>query len=297
MGIAFTGCGVPQQGDAAGSDPRASAELIREVEAWREERHARLIRPYGYLSLIALSWLENGENAFGSDPNLPIVLPAEDAPALAGSFFLEGERVRVEIAQDAQVTLDGEPVRSAVLRADDPGPADILLLGNLHIFVVKRGERYGIRVQDPDASTLVSFRGVENFPISDEYVVDARFVPYEEARTVQVPTVLGTTVEMKAFGRVDFDLAGETLSLEPFADSLDDETYWLIFKDRSSGVDTYAAGRFLIAPRPNDGIMRINFNKSYNPPCAFTAFATCPLPPQQNVLNVRIAAGEKKYHE
>jgi uncharacterized protein (DUF1684 family) len=188
-------------------------------------------------------------------------------------------------------------VGDAPLRTDADGKPDVLKLGRISFFVLRRGDRFAIRVKDPESAALKAFKGVENFPVDPSSRVTARFEPYSTPREVGIPTVLGTTVKMRAPGQVRFKLRGRTLILQPVQEDPADGQLFFIFRDGTSGRETYPAGRFLYADAPKDGKVVLDFNKAINPPCAFTPFATCPLPPEQNRLKVRIAAGEKKYGE
>jgi len=161
--------------------------------------------------------------------------------------------------------------------------------------VIKRGDRIGVRVRDPKSPVRTGFKGLEYFAADPAYKVTAEFVPYEKPRKMPVPTVIGTVEEMDAPGRVRFVIAGKELWLDPVVEDPKEPSLFFIFKDETSGRETYPAGRFLYADMPKDGKVVLDFNKAYNPPCAFTPYATCPLPPKRNALPVRIEAGEKKY--
>lgn len=279
-------------GTAAGAED-AAADYAREIAEWRERRLARLASEDGWLTLVGLHWLRPGRNRFGSDPANEVVLPAGKAPAVAGFLVLDGRRVRVEAPADV-VTLGGGPVRAgAELRTDAAGEPDILRVGELRLHVIERGGRLAVRVRDPNAATRRQFRGLDYFPPDPRFRVTAEFVPYESPKEVSVPTVLGTVETMRAPGYVRFELGGRSLTLEPVLEEPNAAELFFIFKDATSGRETYPAGRYLYAPLPKEGKVVLDFNKAYNPPCAFTPYATCPYPPKQNWLPVRVEAGEK----
>jgi uncharacterized protein (DUF1684 family) len=279
-----------------GEGPTGEAAYIKEIEDWRARRLERLTSDSGWLTVVGLHWLKQGENRFGSGAENEVVLPEGESPLMAGSFFLEGEQVSVQGAEDAELMLDGKPVTARTdITSDDQGKPDMLRMGDLSLYVIKRGERYAVRVKNPHSAARKEFEGLDYFPISTELRVEARFVPSDEPKTINIPTVLGTTAPMDVPGVVTFSLEGREFTLEPVVDGPDYEDLFFIFKDQTSADETYPAGRFLYTDAPVDGRVTLDFNKAYNPPCAFTEFATCPLPPKQNVIAVRIEAGEKDY--
>ncbi len=264
----------------------------QEVEAWRKAREARLAAEGGWLSVVGLDWLAEGENRFGSDPKHPVVLPAGKAPALAGVLVVAGGKVTLKAEPGAGITLDGQPVGERVLRTDADGKPDVLRLGSLAFHVIKRGERLAVRLKDADSAARRSFKGVPAYPVKPAFRVEARFVPYDPPRQIPIASVIGTTEPMQSPGKAVFRLGGRGVSLDPVLESGSDELFF-IFRDATSGRQTYPAGRFLYAPLPKDGKVVLDFNRAVNPPCAFTEFATCPLPPRQNWLPVPVPAGEK----
>lgn len=264
----------------------------QEVEAWRRAREARLAAEGGWLSVVGLDWLSEGENRFGSDPKLPVVLPAGKAPALAGVLVVAGGTVTLKAEAEAGITLDGQPVTTRVLRTDAEGRPDVLRLGSLTFHVIKRGERLAVRLKDADSAARRAFKGVPAYPVKPAFRIEGRFVPYDPPREIPIASVIGTTEPMRCPGRVVFRLGGREVSLEPVLEPGADELFF-IFRDATSGRQTYPAGRFLYAPLPKDGKVVLDFNRAVNPPCAFTAFATCPLPPRQNWLPVAVPAGER----
>jgi hypothetical protein len=286
--VGAVGCGST-------SSPPAATDYAATIEQWRADRDGRLRSDNGWLTLVGLHWLEPGDNPFGSRRDNAVVLPEDRAPDRAGSFVLEDGTVRVRVDEGVEVMLDGETVTERQLRTDADDPADVLELGSLMMHVIEREDRFGIRVKDTESDVLAHFSGMEYFPIDGAYRVDATFVSYDPPREVHIATVVGTVETMYAPGYAEFDLDGKTLTLEPMISGPDDEEYFFIFKDGTSGKETYGAGRYLYTPVASDGKVVLDFNKAYNPPCVFTPYATCPLPPPQNRLEIRIEAGEKDY--
>jgi len=292
-------CRVDDDGAAAAVGAAIDAAHVREVESWRRAREGRLTADGGWLTVAGLFWLKPGVNRFGSDASNDIVLPAHSAPASAGSFVLDGRRVSVDVSPGAAVTLAGKPVgRTAkigkVELKSDAGGADpdVLAMGALTMQIIDRGERVGVRLKDMRSAARRAFKGLRFFPIKRQLRVSARFVPHGKPKTLDVPTVIpGVTETMTGPGVVTFDIDGKPLRLEPVIEPGSSQLFF-IFRDKTAGKTTYGGGRFLYADMPQDGFVVLDFNKAYSPPCAFTAHATCPLPPEQNRLPVAIEAGE-----
>jgi uncharacterized protein len=265
-----------------------------EIEKWRRNREAQLTADEGWLTVAGLFWLKEGKNTVGSDPSNDIVLPAGGAPARLGVFdFHSG--VTTFVPEPGALDTDGKPARPEVLKPDTSGAPDILRVGALSMFVIHRGDRDGIRLRDENSQMRRHFTGLKYYPAKEEYRVTARFVPYDPPKMIAVPNILGQTENQPSPGYLEFTLRGKRLRLDPL---VEDKHLFVIFKDFTSGGETYPPGRFLNAAMPANGKAAnviLDFNKAYNPPCAFTPFATCPLPPKQNQLSVRIEAGELRY--
>ena len=273
--------------DAAGK--AVSSAYQAEIMKWREKRQASL--KTNWLTLVGLSWLKEGANRFGSDANNEVVLPRDKAPAEAGVFELKNGTVTLHALPQAGVKIAGKPATDAVLQPDASGSPTVMEMGDLRMLVIKRNKRLGIRTRDLNSDHLRSFKGLEYFPIQDSYRVNASFVPFEKARQVAIPTMLGEDVEMSSPGYVEFILNGSKLRLEALVEEGDNELFFIL-KDQTSGKQTYPAGRFLYSDMPKGGKVVLDFNKAYTPPCGFTPYATCPLPPKENYLKVAIEAGE-----
>ncbi len=274
------------------------ADHAKQVETWRQGRIARLKSDEGWLTVAGLFWLKEGKTAFGSAANAAVKLPAHSAPAQAGWLTRKEKTVTIEPAAGVTLTIAGKPVTAGqALKADDPGPPDVVSLGDLRFFVIERDGEIGIRLRDLRSDQRTKFAGIESFPVRPEYRVKARFVPHPPGAkaSIDVPNVLGKSSEMKSPGKVVFSLGGAERSLTAVLEQPSDKRLFLIFKDQTAGKETYGAGRFVYTESlPEQGHVIVDFNKAYNPPCAFTAFATCPLPPPENRLRLRIEAGEKR---
>ncbi len=252
-------------------------------------------RRAGWLSVAGLFWLKEGQNTFGSAASNAIVLPQDAAPPHAGWFDLKAGKVVLGLGSGVAASVAGRSVTEGELRSDTTGSPDVLALGRLSLYVIQRGGRFGIRLKDPESAARKSFTGLSWFEVQEEARVRARFVPYDKPKTIRVPNVLGQSEEMPSPGYCSFEWGGREVRLEGVFEEDDAQELFFIFRDQTSGKETYPAGRFLYSALPKDGEVTLDFNKAYNPPCAFTTFATCPLPPPQNWVPVAIAAGEKRY--
>jgi uncharacterized protein (DUF1684 family) len=289
---------APKQGPAV--DPAAHRS---EIQKWQNDRLASLTKDDGWLTLVGLFWLNEGENKFGSDAKNPVVLPRDKAPAVAGSLWLEKGRVRLVARPDSAIDVAGlteakrtKPITTLDLKDDndDNGPT-ILKLGSLLINVIKRGERVGVRVKDTESQTRREFKGLEYYPIDPKWRIEARIEPYQPAKAIPITNVLGMTDDEVSPGALAFEVDGKTYRIDPILEKGETDLFVMI-ADETTGKETYGAGRYLyVSPPDAGGKVVIDFNKTYSPPCAFTNFATCPLPPRQNHLPFRIDAGEKKY--
>ncbi len=284
-------CGGPA------APPPPPADWQPGLETWRAEREAGLKRPGGWLSLVGLWWLEPGATAFGSDPALPIAFPAGAAPARAGLLVLEGDTVTLRLEPGAALSVNGAAaVDGATLAPDATGKPDVVTAGRILFTVIRRGERIGVRAKDPEGPGVAQFRGLSWYPPDPAWRVFARFERAAVPKQVTVPSAGGVDQPMWALGVARFVLDGREHALVPLGGSPDEKELFFVFKDRTTGEETYGAGRFLDADAPGpDGGFVLDFNAAYNPPCAFTPYATCPLPPKENALDVAVRAGEKKY--
>ncbi|MFI4945338.1 MAG: DUF1684 domain-containing protein [Burkholderiales bacterium] len=273
---------------------RAADEAYRgEIQKWRDAREARLKADGGWLSVAGLTWLKPGENTFGTGPGVDVVLPKGSAPPLAGTFVLKGGQTRVELAAGVQARVAGSPVtKPTPLKPDSDERVE---MGDVTLQVIERGGRYAIRLRDKNAAARREFTGCRWYEIKESYRIEAKWVPYPSPRRLKVPNVLGETESMVSPGYAEFELGGKRVQVVGALEEPGSTELWFILRDQTSGKETYPAGRFLYADLPRAGKVVLDFNKSYNPPCAFTAFATCPLPPPSNWMPVRVEAGELNY--
>jgi uncharacterized protein len=275
------------------SSPAPDPAYRQEIERFQADRMTELKDENGWLTLVGLFWLEPGENRFGSDPSGTVLLPEGKAPAVAGTLVREGTSVTVKVAPGVAVTTGGKPVTTLALESDANEKPTVLELGSLRFHVILRGDKVGIRVKDTKSPALAAFKGVEDFPIQPDWRVTARYEPTRPPKKLQIANILGQVTDEVSPGSVAWERDGKTYRLDALQQR--DGTLFLIFADQTNGHETYAAGRFLETAPPKGGKVVVDFNKAYNPPCAFSPYATCPLPPPENKLAVRIEAGEKKY--
>ncbi len=279
---------------AAAGTPMAAPTFAKIEADFRAHRQESLTKPDGWLAVAGLFWLHDGVLVMGSAAQSDIVLPAS-APPKAGILRVQAGAVTFEQVPGVNVTVNGKPATKSVLQPDTAPHPDVLQVGSLMLTIIKRGDRTGVRLRDPDAVTRKNFTGCKWFPPSQAWRIAAKWVAYPEPKKIKITNILGMTDDEPSPGYAEFTIKGKTLRLEPVAD--DDGSLEFMFKDATSSVTTYAPGRFLDTEKPKDGVVVLDFNQAYNPPCAFTAFATCPLPPKQNTLPIAVEAGEKKYGE
>lgn len=285
--LIFSGCSEEYE-------EKGSAEYIQSINEWAKYREERLKQDDGWLNLVGLYWLEEGENTFGSDDSNDIVFPSKAAPEI-GAFFLEDSVVTVKINENVDVLIDGAVAKQAVLKSDIEEGTIVMDYKSLRWYlIIREGGKFGIRLRDLDAPLVKNFEGIERFPVNDKWHIEANYIPLNPPKKLMIPNIIGTVSETEAFGRLDFEIDGEKFSLFPTGE----QRLFIIFADQTSGVETYGAGRFLYTDGPDsNNIVILDFNKAYNPPCVFTKYATCPLPPEENYLEARITAGEKNYGE
>jgi uncharacterized protein len=275
----------------AGETPPPSAPdaaYVQSFDKWKADLVDDL--KTNWLSLAGLFWLKPGENPFGSDAGNAVVFPK--GPAHAGVFDLQGTDVTVKFAPDAHATIDGKPVTTAKLQPDTSGSPTVAELGSLRIKVIVRGQRIGIRLKDVDSEEVKNYRGPIFFPLDMAYRVTAGWVPSDGKKTVDVPNVLGDTTPTPVAGTVVFKINGEEVRLTALGGN-PSKGLSFVLNDLTSKTDTYPGGRFLESEPVVNGTVIIDFNRAYNPPCAVTPYATCPLAPKENRLAIAIPAGEK----
>lgn len=263
----------------AAADP-AIALLEKETTAWHDKRQARLRAEDGWLALVGLHWLDEGPND---------VLPD------VGTFIRKGKAVELKPAAKASLTNNGKPFAGGNITTDANGARpDLLRSGTLQLFVIERGERVGVRVRDSEAKARKEFHGIARYPVSLGWKKDAKFELAKPGETLPIPNVLGDVTDEPLYGTAVFTHEGQEVRLLATKDG---DTLFFVFGDLTNRTETYGAGRFLYTELPKDGRVALDFNRAFNPPCAFSPFATCPLPVRENKLKLRIDAGEKRYGE
>jgi uncharacterized protein len=265
----------------------------KEIDDWHTKRIENVSAPNGWLNLAGLYWLEPGINTFGSSTKNKIVFPEGKIAEEAGYFLVNGSRVDIYVRQGVDITTDGKRVTQQTIYTADSTPV-VLTSGSLRWNVIKRDDKLGIRLRDDKSVTQTKFAGIDRYPIDPLYKVEARFVKADSSRTIDVTNVLGQTHAQHSPGTLLFELKGNEYRLDVLEGGRDE--FFIIIADQTSGKETYGGGRFLYVKHPDaNNKVILDFNKAYNPPCVFTPYATCPLPPHQNVLDIAIQAGEKNY--
>jgi uncharacterized protein len=270
------------------------SSYLVQTKHWRQQHESELKAEDGWLAVSGLFWLKEGVNSFGADSKRNIVLPENSAPGNVGTLELANGVVILKVADGVVVTVNDKPVQEYEMKFDTEKPPDAFKVGSLRLSVIKRGSRYGLRVRDKNSRERREFTGLRWFPVDELYRVTATFVPYDQPKEIAIRNVLGDELTMKTPGILSFELNGKHFELRPVLE--DDEKLFIIFRDLTAGKTTYGAGRFLYTELPKEGKVVLDFNRAENPPCAFTLFATCPLPPRQNFMSIPIKAGELTYH-
>ncbi len=270
----------------------ADTVYLGEIEQWHTKRIENLKKENGWLNLIGLYWLREGENKFGSAKDNEIIFPPS-APNQIGVFTLKDSVVTIKVLHGVKVWCNDQEVSEMQLQNDLTGTPTILRMDSLRWFVIKRGNKYGIRLRDLNSPLLKEFTDIERFPVNVDWRIRAKFISYDPPKRIVVPNILGGEDEESVSGKIVFRVKEKEYSLAPIDGG---EKLFIIFADETNGETTYGAGRFLYADKPDStSKIIIDFNKAYNPPCVFTKYATCPLPPEQNRLAIKITAGEKNY--
>ena len=268
----------------------ASLSYQDSVEHWRAERQAKLTRDFGWLTVVGLDWLKEGDNRVGADPSNEVPLPPGSAPKRVSMISYHAGQAVLHPAPGVPLTLNGKPAKETTLREDD----DVLAINHLQFYLIRRGDRAGIRLKDNDSAARKHFLGLSWYPIDPAWHIQAKFSPWPSEHKLTFHNTIGQEETEPSPGYATFQKDGREFRLEAM---LDEGKLFFVIRDQTSGKTTYGASRFLSADLPAKGSNTIwlDFNQAENPPCAFTAYATCPLPPPQNRLALAITAGEKIY--
>lgn len=270
---------------------KGDPKYLAEIEQWHSKRIERLKGDNSWLNLAGLFWLKEGENKFGSASSNDLIFPKDKSPDFIGTLILKDSIVSIKVAEGINVTANDMPVTELQLKDDLSNEPTVLKLGSLKWYAIKRGDRFGIRLRDLESDLVKNFTGIDRFPVNDKWRISASFVPFEKPKIISIPTIIGTPDKMICRGQLHFKIDGKDYTILPVDE---DGNLFIIFADETNGEETYGAGRFVYADPPDStGKVIIDFNKAYNPPCIFTPFATCPLPPKENVIRTKITAGEK----
>ena len=277
----------------SGHKPPTTSSFVHSWKEWQKNRIERLKSENGWLNLAGLYWLQQGNNTFGSDSSCDLIFPTS-APPVAGKFIRKDTLVTLEVNPGAGIVSDGKQIRKVVLESDASGHPTVLKMGTLVFFLIKRDTLLGIRLRDLNSPLSASLDSIPCYPPDSIWKIKARFLPFDKPEKLYVPTVIGTREEYTVPGKLVFEIGGQKQILLPFSEG---KGFFIIFGDGTSALETYGAGRFLQADEPDStGTVVLDFNRAYNPPCAFTPYATCPLPPKENLLTIKITAGEKDPH-
>jgi len=276
--------------------PTVDPNYVKEINEWDQKRINRLKADDGWLNLVGRFWLEKGESTFGSSKDNDIVVESSKLPEHIGSFFFVDSTVTFKAKNGVEVLQNGKPVKEIILIDDQKKNITVLQIGSIKFNLIVRDTLYGIRFRDLNSDLVKDFKGVERFPIDESWKINAKFEAYNPVKEIDVPNVLGQISKEKCPGAVVFERDGKTNRIDAVDEG--EDKLFLIIADQTSGEETYGGGRFMYVNKPDStGTILLDFNKAYNPPCVFTKYATCPLPPLQNYLKLKIEAGEKVYGE
>ena len=268
-------------------------DYLASSEAWRQEIENKLRAPNGWLALAGLIWLHEGVNLIGTDPAADLRLPAGTASPILGRIEVDGSEAVLHVTGNDPTRVQGSPVDRVALVPDVGDSPTYVEIRELRFVLIRRGPRLGIRLWDNRRPERTAFPGRTWYPIDPAWRVTASFAAHDPPLALSVPNVLGEVNLEKSIGKVVFAVSGTSFSLEALTE--DEGGLFLIFADPTNGDTTYPSGRFLYTAAPSDGNVVLDFNSAYSPPCAFTPYATCPLPPSENRLAIRVEAGEM-YH-
>jgi len=282
---------------ACSNENTTDEAYLAKVNEWHNERVQALENKDSWLSLAGLYKLEEGTQSFGSDSANDIIFPPK-APAKMGTITKNGTRISATIASDITVTTGNSKTNSVILIPDNQGEPTTLRHNSLLWYVIERRGNYYIRLKDTKYPNFAKFDGIERFPVNKKWHLKASFKSFKKPKLITIPDILGDTYQDTLYGMLEFTLENEKYNLAPIGHPENDKEFFIILGDQTNGNSTYGGGRYLYIPTPNkEGITYLDFNKAYNPPCVFTHFATCPLPPAQNRLPFKITAGEKMYNK
>ena len=273
---------------------QAQTDYVKEIEKWRSEREANLKKETGWLTVAGLSWLKEGKNTVGAGESFHVRLTDNFKQGKFGEIEFKNGAATLLVEKGVEAQADGKNISGPVdLVSDEKNKPTEIRTGSQMFYLIRREERFGIRLKDSNSEARRNFKGLHWFPVDENYKVTARLEPFPEAKEIAVPNVLGGNFKMKSPGILKFTLKGKECALQPMFE--DDGTLFIIFGDGSNKDATYRSGRFLYAEKPVNGEVTLDFNKAENPPCAFTPYATCPLPPPGNKLDIEVNAWEKSY--
>jgi len=267
-------------------------EYVESMKEWHNQRLERLKSEDGWINLVGLHWLKEGQNPFGSNDANNIIFP-KNAPEFIGTIILYKGFLSVNINEDVAVFINDSLLKEHDIYTDMDDNTTIFKIGSFKWHIIKRGDRYGIRLRNIESPLLDEITEIPSFPIDPKWRIEAKFDRFKNPKEIAIPNVLGDTEFEKCYGLLKFKIDEKEYSLMPLGNGINGGLF-VIFADETSAEETYGAGRFLSVEKPDEkGYTYIDFNKATNPPCAFTEYATCPLPPQDNILKVKILAGEK----
>ncbi len=274
-------------------EEKGSPEYIKEINEWHRKRIENLKKENGWLNLVGLFFLKPGENTFGSAVSNDFRIEDGSLPARICTFILKDSIVEIVPEEGVELKVNDKLISRMILIDDHLNEPTIVSLNSYKWYIIRRRDIYALRVRNLNAPLVKEFSGIDRFPVNEDWKIIADFIPYTPPKEIDVPSIIGVNQKEISPGKVRFKIQNQFFELDAFESG---NSLFFVFSDETNGKETYGAGRFLVANKPDSNSKVIlDFNKAYNPPCVFTKYATCPLPPPQNHLKIRITAGEKVY--
>jgi uncharacterized protein (DUF1684 family) len=285
---------------ASSTSPDASLsredEYREEISAWRTQQDERMRSPQGWLALTGHYWLKSGLNTIGTASDCDVVLPNGAPPDSKATIHVSGNKISFHSDMAERFFIEEQPIQSVELsidttRPESDSPSQISIGTRVRLQLVRRNGRLAMRVRDSESELIRTFSGKKWFDVDTKFRIQARFQAYDPPRTINIINIKGDSVPSEIVGILEFELDGRTYSLDAMSE--DSDSLFVLFRDKTSGESTYGSGRFLDTEKPVDGKVLLDFNKAYNPPCAFNPHTLCPIPPKQNRLDFAVRAGER----
>ena len=288
VSVILSNCAIPL---VQNKDTTWQKYLMKHSE-WQSDRISGLKAPLGYLSMVGLYWLEEGSQSFGSGKENDIIFPNNFANKL-GNIQVNADSIHVKLDNPSYFTIDSENISESIIRSDADGKASMMNMNSYFWYVIKRGDRYGIRMKDTLADSRLNFKDIPSYAPSKKWIITGEYYPINKDSSISITNKVGITYDSKLMGTLSFEIEATTHQL--LAVDGGKGKLFIVFADYTNGSETYGGGRFLYVdiPRANQPAI-LDFNRAENPICGFSDYATCPLPRKENFLPLAVKAGERR---